>query len=303
MSSPFEVMERAASGLYRTGDVLDEILRTLPQLSPRRWLAQPYDGLLKGVVGLAIIVALDGLAGHPPTLQFLYLAPIWIAFETAGLAVAAVLAALVVPVSAFFSPPANWGVLWDLVVRSSFMASLVVIMIFHERRFLTTRESARRDALTGALNRAGFEAVARAAIDEALAERRFLSLAVVDCDDFKTLNDTKGHAFGDGVLRTLVRLLGSSLPGATIGRTGGDEFVIADASRDAATLRRALQTALHSFTDATIVLGRRSTFTVGIAALGADGMRYESLLEAADRDMYRGKFERCGDVLHASSAL
>lgn len=303
MPSLSEVMERATSGLHRLGDVLDESLRPLARLANRHRPSQPYASLLKGVLWIAATVVLDRLAGHPPVLQLLYLAPIWIAFETAGLAVAASLAALAVPVASIVSAPATWGIAWDLLIRTAFMASLVVIMIFHERRYRTTRESARRDALTGALNRAGFETVAREAIDAALAARRTLTLAVVDCDDFKSLNDTKGHAFGDGVLRTLVRLLGTSLPGATVGRTGGDEFVIVDSGRDAAALRQALRGALEGFTDATIVLGRRSTFTVGIAALGPDGMRYESLLEAADRDMYRGKFERFGDVLLAPSVL
>ena len=55
--------------------------------------------------------------------------------------------------------------------------------------------------------------------------------------------------------------------------------------------------AFDRYIDATIVLGRRSTFTVGIAQLGADGMRYESLLESADRDMYRNKTARYGHML------
>ena len=81
----------------------------------------------------------------------------------------------------------------DLVVRSGFMASLVVIMTFHSRRFQTTHESARRDALTGALNRAGFETAARETIDAALDAHETLTFAVIDCDNFKDLNDVKGH--------------------------------------------------------------------------------------------------------------
>ena len=67
-------------------------------------------------------------------------------------------------------------------------------------------------------------------------------------------------------------------------------------------MRAALRRALDRFTDATLILGRRATFTVGIATLGPDGMRYESLLEAADRDMYRCKFERYEGVLEGVRA-
>ena len=287
-----EANDRLTSGLYRAGDALDEISSVVERWRPKRRLDQPYDALLKGCLWLAAIVGMDRVAGHPPVLQLLYLAPVWIAFETAGLGAAAILALLVAPISTVFSVRAEWGLGWDLVVRSGFMVSLVVIMTFHSRRYRTTHESARRDSLTGALNRAGFEDAARKAIDATLDAHATLSFAVIDCDNFKDLNDVKGHAFGDTVLRTLVRTLNASVPDAILGRTGGDEFVIVDPTRSPNEIRAALRLALNRFTDATLILGRRATFTVGIAALGSDGMRYESLLEAADRDMYRGKFER-----------
>ena len=297
MPSLSAAMERATSDLYRACEALEEILSVFARFAPRTRLTQPYDALLKGVVWLAAVVAMDRLAGHPPVLQLLYLAPVWIAFETAGLGVAALLASVAVPVATLSSPVAPWGMLWDVVVRCGMTASLVAIMTFHSRRYRTTHESARRDSLTGALNRAGFEHVAREAIDCALAEGRTLTFAVIDCDNFKELNDLKGHAFGDAVLRTLVRTLVANVEGAALGRTGGDEFVLFDSVRGTPEMRAALTVALKRYSDATLVLGRRSTYTVGIARLGPDGMRYESLLEAADRDMYRGKFERYGDVL------
>ncbi len=297
MPSLSEAMERATSDLYRAGEALEEILSVVARFTPRTRLAQPYDATFKGALWLASVVVIDHFAGHPPVLQLLYLAPIWIAFEKAGVGVAALIAAMAVPVATVSSPMAPWGTFWDVVVRSALMVSLVAIMTFHSRRYRTTHESARRDSLTGALNRAGFEHAAREAIDHALAEGRTLTFAVIDCDNFKELNDLKGHAFGDVVLRTLVRTLDTNVEGAALGRTGGDEFVLFDSVRDGAAMRDSLIVALKRFTDATLVLGRRSTFTIGIAQLGPDGMRYESLLEAADRDMYRGKFERYGNAL------
>ena len=290
-----EIIDRTTGALYRAGDALDEISSVIDRWRPRRRLDQPYDALLKGVLWLAAIVTMDRLAGHPPILQLLYLAPVWIAFETAGIGAAAFLAAMVVPISTAFSKEAIWGLGWDLIVRSGFMTSLVVIMTFHSRRYRTTHESARRDSLTGALNRAGFESTVRETIDAVLEAHETLTFAVIDCDNFKDLNDAKGHAFGDTVLKTLVRTLATSLPDSILGRTGGDEFVIVDSTRTPDAVRAALRIALNRFTDATLILGRRATFTVGIASLGPDGMRYESLLEAADRDMYRGKFERYSD--------
>ncbi len=293
MASLCETMDRATALLYRMGDALEDVLNVLQRLSPIRRMTQPYDAFFKSALWLLGIVWIDRLAGHPPALQLLYLAPVWLAFETASLGVAATVALVVVPVSTFFSAPPEWGYALDLAVRASMMVSLVAIMTYHGRRYSTTRESAQRDALTGALNRAGFEEAARAEIDAAHADHRPITVAVIDLDHFKELNDLKGHAFGDQILRTLVRSLVSALgEGAVLGRTGGDEFVVVDPKRSPKELRRALALAFDRYTDATLVMGRRSTFTVGLAQLGTDGMRYESLLEAADRDMYRGKFAR-----------
>lgn len=287
-------MDRATLTLYRAGDEAEELLARLRTRIPKSRLTQPYDAFLKGFVWLFAIVWMDRLAGHPSVLQLLYLVPVWIAFETASLGVAACLAVAVVPVSAIESPPAHWGPMWDVVVRSAMMASLVAIMTFHGRRYRSTCESAQRDALTGALNRAGFEALAREEIDAAVTKETTLTFALIDCDHFKELNDLKGHAFGDQVLRTLVRTISTTMDDATIGRLGGDEFVVMDRRRDPAELRRALAFALDRYSDATLVMGRRSSFTVGVAQAGPDGMRYESLMEAADQDMYRGKFARYG---------
>ena len=303
MDGMSQAMERVTSTLYRTGDLFEEILSALGRRLPKRKLAQPYDGLLKGIVWLAAVVAIDRVAGHPSSLQLLYFVPAWIAFETAGLGVATCIATVVVPVSTLASPIAPWGTIWDFVVRLGMMVSLVAVMTFHGRRFRTTEESAQRDSLTGALNRAGFEAAARGAIESALAFRHRATVAVIDCDNFKDLNDVKGHAFGDGVLRTLVRILKSSMDDAIVGRTGGDEFVLVVPNVGEAEVRRRLKAALDQFTDATLILGRRSTFTYGLAKLGTDGMRYESLLESADRDMYRGKASRYQAVVDLRAPL
>lgn len=80
------------------------------------------------------------------------------------------------------------------------------------------------DVLTGLLNRRGF--------DDAIAERMAalgdgpFMVALIDIDDFKTVNDLYGHSVGDSALRALAREISDALPnGAVLGRNGGDEFV------------------------------------------------------------------------------
>ena len=103
------------------------------------------------------------------------------------------------------------------------------------RRLRSTRRSrsgvsggARSPArITGLLNRRGFEQLLDDGIAEARETRRPLSLLVVDCDDFKEINDRAGHQFGDALLAEIGRILPTVIPfGAGAARLGGDEFVV-----------------------------------------------------------------------------
>jgi diguanylate cyclase (GGDEF)-like protein len=82
------------------------------------------------------------------------------------------------------------------------------------------------DALTGCLNRAG----TMAALEHALAivgPTEGIGLLFIDLDDFKGINDGRGHAIGDAVLEVVAsRLRGALRPGDLVGRLGGDEFVV-----------------------------------------------------------------------------
>jgi diguanylate cyclase (GGDEF)-like protein len=85
---------------------------------------------------------------------------------------------------------------------------------------------AEHDALTGILNRRGIEKALSATLDARAADTT-LSLAYIDLDRFKLINDLFGHAAGDEVLRQVCARIGSLLDqGPVFGRVGGDEFVI-----------------------------------------------------------------------------
>jgi GGDEF domain-containing protein len=89
------------------------------------------------------------------------------------------------------------------------------------------RLSAATDPLTRVLNRRGFEERLELALADAQERREALSLLVIDCDDFKEINDRAGHEFGDALLREVADVLVRALPeGAEAARIGGDEFVV-----------------------------------------------------------------------------
>ncbi len=152
------------------------------------------------------------------------------------------------------------------------------------------RQSAVTDALTGILNRRGLEE--RLDRELALAQERRLpvSLLVIDCDDFKDINDRAGHEFGDALLHEIARVLVQAVPeGAEPARLGGDEFVVMlpEAGADAAealgaTIRRVLADGL---TDAGFPL----RISAGISTYPFDGATPSALLRAADQALYWAK--------------
>ena len=85
----------------------------------------------------------------------------------------------------------------------------------------------RADPLTGCLNRRGFEERFDAELSRALRNGRPFGLIMLDLDHFKEVNDTRGHAAGDELLRWAVDVMKDTVrPMDTIGRVGGDEFAV-----------------------------------------------------------------------------
>jgi diguanylate cyclase (GGDEF)-like protein len=138
-------------------------------------------------------------------------------------------------------------------------------------------EQAHLDDLTGAFRRGMGQIALVNEIERARRSERALSLAFIDCDALKEVNDRDGHAAGDKLLRELVALLRAKLrPYDPIVRWGGDEFVctISDASLEDARGRfEGIRAELAKATGEGV--------TVGLAAL-EEGDSLEALLQRAD---------------------
>jgi len=161
------------------------------------------------------------------------------------------------------------------------------------------RYLADRDPLTGALNRRAFAALLAQALGEPDAR---VTLAYLDLDGFKDINDFYGHATGDAVLiETTTRLSRVLRDGDALGRMGGDEFAVALVGLDRASahpiierLERALEP-LHEVHAATL----RIEASLGVASAPVDGSEAPVLLSAADAAMYRAKSaRRAADTTH-----
>ncbi|ALW87694.1 GGDEF domain-containing protein [Deinococcus actinosclerus] len=123
-----------------------------------------------------------------------------------------------------------------------------------------------------------------------------LTLAVLDLDHFKSLNDTLGHAEGDRVLRGVERLLSGSLPtGSVIGRIGGDEYAAILPETAAETALILLDEVIRHFhIHRDPQWPRGLGLSVGLAARPAHASTYDDLKRAADEAMIRAKREGRG---------
>ena len=152
------------------------------------------------------------------------------------------------------------------------------------------RRSAHTDPLTGLYNRRGLEDLLERELGAAQEERSELSLVVLDCDDFKDVNDRAGHEFGDALLREVGLVLRRTCPpGAQAARLGGDEFVVmlpgadADAAFEATDrLRRELGEGLDE-------AGFPLRLSAGVSTYPYDGAAATQLLRAADQALYHAK--------------
>jgi diguanylate cyclase (GGDEF)-like protein len=155
------------------------------------------------------------------------------------------------------------------------------------------RFHAYHDVLTCLPNRQLFRDRVRIGIAHARRSQRNAAVMFIDLDDFKKLNDTLGHTFGDEALVLMAERLASVLrKGDTLARPGGDEFqiLIADVV-STADVERIARKLLHTIAKP-LAIGTREIFltaSIGIALFPADGVDEESLMKSADSALFEAK--------------
>ncbi|SEF46274.1 diguanylate cyclase (GGDEF) domain-containing protein [Bryocella elongata] len=167
---------------------------------------------------------------------------------------------------------------------------LSLVLAAQEATALSERR-ARRDMLTGALNRMGIEELLAAELSRCRRTHAALSVALLDIDDFKFFNDKDGHSAGDDVLRKIAGCISRNLrPYDACGRIGGDEFLVvfpASGSLEAEVIcNRILEAVGHlpSYPN----VGRAPTVSIGFTQIDEHDT-VEELMNRADEALYAAK--------------
>jgi diguanylate cyclase (GGDEF)-like protein len=185
-----------------------------------------------------------------------------------------------------------FSVYWNAILINRVFTFFVVVGLTAPLRRLYDREhrQARVDALTGAVNRQHFLELLTLEVARSRRSGELFSVAYLDCDGLKAINDRLGHHEGDALLKSLVDGVRHALRVTdVVARLGGDEFAIlfpqTEGSRAIQALERIRADVRRRFESH----GWRSSLSVGAATFRKPAQGSEQIVAACDALMYRAK--------------
>lgn len=174
----------------------------------------------------------------------------------------------------------------------SIAVALTMLVILVRDTYIEMAARSETDALSGLLNRRGFERRADAAMMAAADQRLPVSLVIADIDNFKSVNDTYGHAAGDNAIAAFAAFLRTVASDHHVaGRIGGEEFAIVLPGTNLMAARlfaEGARSALAAMPVEGLPESRRVTASFGVAEL-LPGENASSLMRRADAALYEAK--------------
>jgi diguanylate cyclase (GGDEF)-like protein len=254
---------------------------------------QPKKELLILCFMLIVFVGVcDYLAGPEIGLSIFYLIPIslatWFAGITGGIVTSvgsavAWFAAKWTGNAESHKPLASF---WDTIIRLVFF----LVIVFQQNMLKHEHLRARRDPLTGISNRRHFFELAGTEMIRAQRYKRPFTVAYMDLDNFKKVNDLYGHDVGDVLLRLVSKIMRRNIRSTdTVARLGGDEFAVLLPEADAQSARQ-VTNKLHE--QLLAAMQRKNwpvTFSVGVVTFRIPPSTVDDMVKVVDDLMYKAK--------------
>src|ERR1019366_3761760 len=190
-----------------------------------------------------------------------------------------------------------------LGVVSLFVTGLFILVLSSGELIATSRDESQKDSLSGAFNRRGIEVKLAAELKQIQYGKQKLSVALIDVDYFKSINDIQGHAAGDAALRDVAETISTHLRGRDyLGRYGGDEFLLILPQTPCSValgVAERLNQAITSLSQATGSMPL--TLSIGLTEAVADDDAV-TLIARADKALYQAKSDgrNCQRMVTAS---
>lgn len=251
------------------------------------------------MIGFILIVGLgllDFLTGYEVSFSLFYLLPISLVVWFAGmrLGVAASIFSSTVWLIADVLSGNHYSLaiiyLWNTAIRFGFFIIVTWLLTKLRKALEHEKDLARTDRLTGATSVDFFYVLLQSEIDRFQRYKHNFTLAYVDLDNFKTVNDQFGHSMGDKVLRTVVDHARNELRKTDIvARLGGDEFAILFPETDQITARVAISKIQQGLLSEMIKGDWPVTFSIGAITFDATPDTANELIKLVDNLMYTVK--------------
>lgn len=269
------------------------------------WLASRsrWQVLALALCALVGIGSIDLATGYEVSLSLFYLGPVsvatWYAGRRAGTALAVLSCVVWYAADAATGHPYTHPLIpvWNALVRFGFFLVTALLLGALRQRLKAEGLQARTDSLTGLLNSRAF--MEKLEYTLALAGRSGspLTLAYIDLDNFKGINDQYGHSEGDRVLRDFGRTVTECMRRSdTAARIGGDEFVVLLANLEANGAAGAIAKLTHRLQESLRVDGKPVTCSIGAVTFKKLPGNADEAMRAADTLMYEVKRKTRNDV-------
>jgi diguanylate cyclase (GGDEF)-like protein len=251
------------------------------------------------IVGVALVIILgiiDYISGYELNLSLFYLIPIFIVawFTDGQKGLVFSFASTVVGFLANYLSGQTYSnpsiFVWNAVLRLGFYLVVSWLVTTLKRTSTGNLELARTDYVTGAISVRYFYELAQAEMRRSQRSRSPISMAYIDLDNFKVVNDQLGHSTGDRVLRAVTDGIRRQVRQVdTLSRLGGDEFALLLPETDGEAAKTVLNSIHASLVDEMLRNVWMVTFSVGVVTFNEVPKTVDEMVRMADNVMYSVK--------------
>lgn len=262
------------------------------------WISNASPQIIVAIclVLVALVGVADYLTGYELSFSIFYLVPIaivsWYVGRGAGLSISFVSAVGWLNMNLLAGYQYTHGAIpfWNTGVRLGFYALVVYLLTTLRFHLDLEKTLIRVDTLTGALSRRSFEQEGQRLLSLALRNGYPITLAYIDVDNFKAVNDTWGHSEGDRLLRIIGETLNRSVRGHDlVARLGGDEFALLLPVTDQQGAGQVFQRIGGQLSEMIAHHKWPVTFSIGVFTFRKPPATIDQAINAADGLMYSAK--------------
>lgn len=252
--------------------------------------------VLTSIAAVTAIGILDYKIGAEISVKVLYLAPIflvtWYNGKVSGIFIS-LLSAIALLLALLYGGRTYSHALtpyWNAIVELMFFVIYAFILSKLRRNMELEKSLSRLDFLTGIPNLKAFHELGMKEIERCRRNNCKVSVAYMDCDNFKQINDTFGHHVGNKLINSIAKTIQKSIRNIDVAaRLSGDEFAIILPNADAESSKLIMDRVLKSLSNVVEKENWTVTFSVGVVLFNNLDYSLDQMLEIADEIMYQVK--------------